>query len=322
MNTNYIILGAGGAIGQTLAEELISKNERVKLVSRTGRGMLAAEVAIADLTNLDETKNSIEESSVVYLVAGLRYKASVWEEQWPKIMRNTVEACKAKNARLVFFDNVYPYGKVKGHMTEDTPVNPCSKKGEVRATIAEYLLSETRKNNITAMIARSADFYGPYANKTSTPFMLIIERLAKGKKATPLADINTVHSYTYTVDCGKALYLLGKEQSAWNQVWHLPTASPPLTGEEFIRIVAKKLGVSPDFTVLKKWMLKMTGIFAEQPREAIEMLYQSEDDYIFDSSKFEKHFHFTPTPYEIGIEETIAHFRQNGTIPNVRTFHQ
>jgi hypothetical protein len=60
----------------------------------------------------------------------------------------------------------------------------------------------------------------------------------------------------------------------------------------------------------------MAGLFAEQPREAYEMMYQSEGDYVFDSSKFDKHFRFTPTSYSNGIEETIAHFRKNGTIPH------
>ncbi len=310
----HVILGAGGPIGRTLADELISKGERVKLVSRSGGGMEGAESVKADLTNLEETRNTIEESSIVYLVVGLRYKASVWQEEWPVVMRNTIQACIAKNSRLIFFDNVYPYGKVDGSMREDCPINPCSKKGEVRAAIAEHLLSEVKSGNITAMIARSADFYGPYANKTSVPFMLIIEKMAKGKKATPLASVTRKHSYTYTVDCGKALYLLAEDEAAWNQVWHLPTTNPPPTGMEFIALVAHMLGVAPEFTVLRKWMIRMAGVFAEQPREAYEMLYQSESDYIVDSSKFEKHFKFMPTSYDVGIEATIRHFRQSGVI--------
>jgi hypothetical protein len=55
-------------------------------------------------------------------------------------MRNAIEAAKRANARLVFFDNVYMYGKVDGVMTEETPFNPCSKKGEIRAEIATSLL--------------------------------------------------------------------------------------------------------------------------------------------------------------------------------------
>src|SRR5436305_9809098 len=52
------------------------------------------------------------------------------------MMRNAIEAAKGANTRLVFFDNVYMYGKVEGVMTEQTPFHPYSKKGEIRAQIA------------------------------------------------------------------------------------------------------------------------------------------------------------------------------------------
>ncbi|HKI79733.1 MAG TPA: NAD-dependent epimerase/dehydratase family protein [Ignavibacteriaceae bacterium] len=313
-NIKHIILGAGGAIGNTLANELKSKGEKIKLVSRSGKNLDGIEAAKADLTIKDETLSVIEDSSIVYLVAGLPYDYSIWEKQWFKIMQNVVEACKKKNARLIFFDNIYSYGKVDGAMTEETPYKPCSKKGELRAKLNKYLEDEMKAGNIKAIIARAADFYGPYSEKTSVPFILGIQNLAKGKKAQWLVDTKPKHSYTYTIDCGKALYLLATTDSAWNQVWHLPTAKPALTGDEFIKIVAENLNVKPGAMILKGWMIKLTGLFSKQIGELHEMLYQNKYDYIFDSSKFEKHFDFKPTPYEEGIKETIRFAKYSGVI--------
>jgi hypothetical protein len=53
------------------------------------------------------------------------------------------------------------YGKASGTMTEETPFNPCRKKGEVRAKISTSLINEWKAGALTAMIARAADFYGP-----------------------------------------------------------------------------------------------------------------------------------------------------------------
>ena len=304
----HILLGAGGAIGNTLANELIANNERVKLVSRSGHNLNNVESAKADLTIFNDVKNVAEENSIVYLLAGLQYNINVWRIQWPKIMKNTIEACKEKKARLIFFDNVYSYGKIEDRMTEETPFNPCSKKGEVRAELNEQLLNEIKNKNITAMITRAADFYGPYSDKGSIPYNLIFRNLANGKRAQCLVNVNTKHSYTYVPDCGKALYLLSKTDSAFNQTWHMPTASPALTSADFIKLVSEKLGVKPKYFVLTKWMVKITGIFNSVIKEIYEMLYQNEFDYIFDSSKFEKQFNFTPKPYEKGIEETIKHY--------------
>ncbi len=307
----HIILGAGGAIGIVLAKELISKNEMVKLVSRSGHDMPNAESIKADLTNFEEVKNAVEENSMVYLTAGLKYDLKVWRENWMNIMRNTVEACKAKNAKLIFFDNIYALGRVTGKMTEDSPINPCSKKGEVRAKLLEYLQSEIKSKNLNATIARAADFYGPYAPASSIPDILVVDKLLKGKKPQWMVNPNVKHSFTYTEDCGKALYLLAKDDKAFNQVWHLPTASPAITGKQFIEIAAQKAGAQGKYFVLSKWMIKLAGLFDSTLKEIYEMLYQSEFDYEFDSTKFENYFSFKPVSYEIGIARTIDFFKQS-----------
>ncbi len=306
----HIILGAGGAISKVLAEELLADNQKIKLASRTIKTIQGIESVKTDLLSFDEVNNVVEEFSTVYLVAGLKYDIKVWQEQWPKIMRNTVEVCGAKNARLIFFDNVYAYGKVNGTMTEETPLNPSSKKGEVRAKLVDYLNTEIKNKNVTALIARAADFYGPYTENVSAISIGILNKLTSSKKAQWFCNAKVKHSFTNTGDCGKALYLLSQSESNYNQTWHMPTASPPLTGEEIIKIAAQKLNKKANYTVLKKWMFSVLGTFNTLLKELNEMMYQYEYDYIFDSSKFNNHFNFTPTPYDQGIEESIKNFKK------------
>jgi len=89
------------------------------------------------------------------------------------------------------------YGKVEGKMTEATPYNPCSRKGEVRAVIVTNLENEIKNKNINAIIARSADLYGPYATKTSVPYILVFDKLLHGKKAQWMIDpTDCTHSLT------------------------------------------------------------------------------------------------------------------------------
>jgi nucleoside-diphosphate-sugar epimerase len=306
----HIILGAGGSISKVLIKELLLDNQKIKLAARHAKTIEGIESEKTDLLNFDEVNNVIEEFSMVYLTAGLTYDIKVWKEEWPKILRNVVEACGAKNAKLIFFDNVYAYGKVNGVMTEETPINPVSKKGEVRAKLLEYLNSEIKNKNVTALVARAADFYGPYTENVSLISISIIDKLLKGKKSQWFCNAKVKHSFTYTGDCGKALYMLSKSESNFNQTWHMPTAGPPKTGEELIKIAAQKLNSKADYTVLKKWMFKLIGTFNPLLKELTEMLYQYEDDYIFDSSKFEKRFNFAPTLYEKGIEESIKDMRR------------
>jgi nucleoside-diphosphate-sugar epimerase len=223
-------------------------------------------------------------------------------------MDNTIEACKRAGARLVFFDNVYMYGRVRGPMTEETPYRPTSKKGEVRAAIATALANEWADGNLTAMIARSADFYGPGA-KNGIPNAMVFEPMSK--KGTPMCLVNDLlpHSYTYVPDAAQALITLAESESAWNQVWHLPTAPHPLTGREFITAAAEAMGRPAKWRLLSRPMVKMFGWFKPVVGEVYEMLYQNDSPYLFDSSKYARAFGFSGTPYAEGIRATAASYR-------------
>jgi nucleoside-diphosphate-sugar epimerase len=229
----------------------------------------------------------------------------VWRKNWPPLMEHIIAACSTYGTKLVFFDNVYMYDRnALSHMTEETPVRPSSKKGEVRARIARMLLDEVQTGKLTALIARSADFYGPN-NQKSVLFETVYKNLRKGKKANWFGDANKKHACTYTPDAAKATALLGNTPDAYNQVWHLPTASNPPTGKEWVELFAHQMNLAPRHTVVPLFMLRVLGVFVPIMRELHEMAYQYDRDYVFDSSKFEKRFSFQPTPYGQGVKQCI-----------------
>jgi len=308
------ILGAGGAIGNELIKLLAAKNQPFRLVGRNPKATPGAtETLAADLTDKDQTIRAVAGSSVVHLLVGLKYDHKLWQELWPRVMSNTIEACKRARAKLLFFDNVYMYGKVSGPMTEETPFNPCSKKGEIRAKIATTLINESKAGGLAAMIARSADFYGP-DTRNGVPNLLVFEPFAKKQKASWLVNDSVPHSFTYTPDAAQSLVQLAERASAWNQTWHVPTTPNPLTGKEFVALAAKELGVAPKYRVLSRPILRIAGWFDPLVAESYEMLYQSDSPYLFDSSKFVREFGFAGTPYADGIRTTAASFKQTGLL--------
>lgn len=303
------ILGAGGVISNELGTLLAQQQQAFRLVARKPTTLPGAtERMAADLTDLDQTVHAVAGSRIVHLLVGLKYDHKLWADAWPRIMSNTIEACKRAGARLVFFDNVYMYGRVNGPMTEETPFNPSSRKGEVRARIATQLLNEMKGGSLTAMIARAADFYGPHATN-GIPNMLVFEPLSKGKAASCLATDGLPHSYTYTPDAAQALVTLAATESAWNQTWHLPTAPHPPTGRDFILAAAQAMAVAPKYRVLRPWMVRAYGWFNPIVGEVHEMLYQNTHPYLFDSSKYARAFGFSGTPYEEGIRATAQSTR-------------
>jgi len=301
------ILGSGGVVGNELAKSLAEYTDKIRLVSRNPEKINEGdELMSADLLDTTSVDKAVEGSRIVYVTIGFKYQLNVWRASWPVLINNVIDACMKHDAKLVFFDNIYMYDKdYLDGMTEETPINPPSKKGLVRADVYKKIITKIQEQKLTALIARAADFYGPGTHGVSMMTETIIKPLSNGKRANLMGSAKRVHSYTYTPDAGKATALLGNTEDAYNQVWHLPTSSEQVTGEQFVNKIAAELGVSPKFTVVSKAMLKFIGIFSPIMREMPEMLYQYQNDYRFDSSKFEKRFNMEPISYDQGIKNVL-----------------
>lgn len=300
------ILGANGTIGSLLAKELRAYTNNIRLVSRNPvKVNQEDELFPADLTNPELVDKAVAGSAVVYLLVGFEYKLSVWKQNWPRLMKAVIEACIRHNAKLVFFDNVYLYDRaVIGHMTEDSRVNPSSEKGVVRKQVADMLMDAVQKGQLQALIARSADFYGP-GNQKSFLVEVVYKNFIKGKKANWFMDADKIHSFTYTPDAAKATALLGNTPDAWNQVWHLPTDPQRITGREMVSLFAKEMKQPDKLMVMPMWLLRILGIFIPLLREMPEMMYQYSQDYFFDSSKFSHRFAMNATTYAEGVKVLV-----------------
>ncbi|WP_207535069.1 NAD-dependent epimerase/dehydratase family protein [Desertivirga arenae] len=304
----HTILGAGGPISNALAKELEKSGIKTNLASRREIKTRPTETWIkTDLLNETEVVRAAKGSDVIYLTAGLLYDKTVWKEQWPKVMDNVITASEATRARLIFFDNVYMYGKVDGPMTESTPYNPCSEKGEVRTKIATRLMEKVKAGDIHASIARGADFYGATDTMNSFFDMMVLDKYTNKQKAMWLGNPETLHSFTYVPDAGKAMYLLGQNPGSDNQIWHLPTARS-ITGYDFINLAAGLFEVKPSFIKVNKLMLRALGLVNKAIEGTVEMYHQYQYNYQFDSSKFENYFSVKPSSYKEGISHLYSSY--------------
>lgn len=304
------ILGAGGAIGKPLAKELKNYTDKIRLAARNPEKINEDdELFICDLLDKKSTMQAVANSSIAYLTVGLEYKLKTWQRDWPVLMENVIDACLYHNCKLVFLDNVYMYDiKNIPHMTETSEINPPSEKGKVRAQLVHMIFDAIQHKGLQALIARSADFYGPGANASAMKIG-VTDKLLKNSKPFWQADANKIHSMTYTCDAAKATALLGNTPEAYNQVWHLPTSSEKLTGADYIKIATEAMNKPNTYSVYKKGFMKMIGWFVPSVKELVEMLYQNDRDYFFDSSKFTRTFNFETTSYKDGIKSMIEYYK-------------
>ena len=299
----HTIFGAGGPVANALTRELINHNATIRLASRRPSTFTGNNITWhkADLLNYAEVLQAAKGSDVIYLCAGLVYNKTIWQQQWPIIMQNMINVAKETGARFVFFDNVYMYGLVNGPMLETTPYNPVSVKGEVRAKIASQLMDEVKTGSIKASVLRGADFYGAESMNSFFDSM-VLAKYAKGERAQWIGKPKTLHSFSYLPDCGKAMYLLGQDPTSDGQIWHVPTAAP-LTGIQFMELAADVFNTKPSYMAINKLMLQLFGLFNPLVKDSVEMYYQYDHNYVFNSDKFEKHFNIKPTSYRDGIIE-------------------
>ncbi len=301
------ILGANGIIGTELAKEL-NKNytKDIRLVSRNPKKVNETDTLFpADLMDARQTEAAVKGSEIVYLTVGLPNVTIIAQEKWPIIMQNVINACINYQVKLVFFDNTYMYGKVDGDIKEGNPFLATGLKGKVRTKVSTMLLNAMHHGEVTAMICRAPEFYGPRNTKSFTN-ALIFENIKKSKELLVMLKDSTLRTLIFTPDAGKALALLGNTPDAYNQTWHLPCDSNRITSKQFIHAASKAYGKRFHYIVLKSWMVKLLGNFNPYLQEIVEILYRYESDHLFDSTKFMQRFpDFKVTSYQQGIETII-----------------
>ena len=306
------ILGANGIIATELAKELYGKfTKDIKLVSRHPKKVNSSDVLFeANLLSAKQTDEAVEGSDIVYLTAGLPNDWRKASSEWPLIMRNVIAACLKHNARLVFFDNTYMYGTADGNLTEETAFLSTGRKGKVRGEITTLLNNAILYTDIIAMICRAPEFYGPRNTKSITN-SLIFENIRHSRRLKVLLNEDTLRTLIYAPDAARAMALLGNTPDAYHQTWHLPCDSNRLTAREFIQTTTKIYGKKLRYTILREWMIRFIGLFNQDMKETVELLYRYRTDYIFDSSKFRRRFpDYKITTYQEGILEIITEIKQ------------
>lgn len=298
------ILGANGQIAVELAREL-KRNYTgdLRLVSRNPRKVNDTDVVTAaDLLNATQTARAVEGSSIVYFTAGLPPDTALWEKQFPTMLKNALDACRAAGAKFAYFDNTYMYPQDDRLLTEETAFAPVGRKGRVRARMATMVLEEMARGDIPVLIGRAPEFYGPGKTQSFTN-ALVTDRLKAGKSPrVPIRD-DTRRTLIWTPDASRGLAALGNTPDAYGQTWHLPCCDERPTYKQFVAMACEAFDRPLSYKVIGKWAFAVAGIFSPQVREIRELLPRYEQDNLFDSSKFKRRFPaFQTTSYRAGVQ--------------------
>jgi len=311
MAINHVVFGTG-AIGRAVMEELVQRGESVRMVNRSGKMdevPTGVEVLASDLYDPAKSREVTRDATVVYQSAQPEY--SQWPEKFPLLQRSIIEGLAGGNAKLVLVENVYMYGKIDGKpLREDMPYKAQTRKGHVRGAISTAAFEAHRQGRVRVTAARGGNFFGPWGTD-STMGARAFYPLLHGKPAQLIGRTDLPHTHTYVKDFGRALVILGERNEADGQAWHVPNDQPNLTQAELVRMFAEEAGVEPKISSMGKFMMTIGGLFIPEAKESLEMMYEFEEPFVIDSSKFEEKFGMKARPIREAIKETVAWYKSH-----------
>jgi nucleoside-diphosphate-sugar epimerase len=197
------------------------------------------------------------------------------------------------------------YGRPTGPMGEDTPLEPCSRKGEIRARLATELMDAHARGDVLATSGRASDYVGPGTHASAVFRPRFFRRLVRGRPVEVVGDPDQPHSYSYTPDVAAALAVLGTRDEALGRVWHLPTTWHGTTRELVARFAAAA-GVEPRIRRMPRWALGAVGLVSPMVGEMIEILYQFEHPFVIDDRRYRTTFGVEPSSIDTLVATTLA----------------
>ncbi len=310
-NELHVVFGTG-PVGAGVMRALLKRGKRVRMVNRSGRPSLATgdvpgvEFVRADAYDPASAQAAVADATHVYQCAQPEYHE--WEAKFPPLQASILNAAAAANAKLILMENLYMYGDPQGApIAEDLPYRPHTRKGKVRAQMAEAWQEAHAQGKLRAASGRASDFYGP-------AYMIMGEQVfypvLAGKRASAIGSLDLPHTFSYTEDVGEALVILGEHDEALGQAWHIPSPEA-ITQRELLTMIYEIAGQTPKLGVVSPFMMRVGGLFVHGAREMVEMLYEFTQPFVLDSRRFTQAFDMTATPYREALAQTIGWFREH-----------
>lgn len=301
MTERHVVFGTG-PLGRTTAEALLALGKTVRMVNRSGRmenQPAGVEIVASDAYHAGKNIEVTKGATTIYQCAQPHYYE--WTTKFVPLQQAILDAAIANGAKLVVGDNLYMYGQFDGVLREDSPVQPNSKKGHVRAEMAQVVMDTHRAGRVRAAIGRASDFFGPYDTALTG---YAIAPVVQGKPVNLLGRTDQLHTFSYVKDFGRLLATLGTREEALGQVWFAPS-NPPVTQAQFVGLLEAELGQKVKAMVGGPLMVRILGLFNKSMAETVEMMFIWTKPYVLDTSKAEKAFGLAATPLELAIRETL-----------------
>jgi uncharacterized protein (DUF2236 family) len=156
-------------------------------------------------------------------------------------------------------------------------------------------------------IGRASDFFGPRVLASAVGEQVFGRLLLARALRWPETPINCTRTHTHQTS-EKDWPSSASRRRHWAGTWHLPNTETTTT-REFVQTVFEEVGRPARIQAAPKFVLRTLGLFNPALRETIEMLYEFEDPFIVNHSRFARTFGDHATPLREAIGRTVRWYR-------------
>jgi len=308
----HVVFGTG-QVGSALVEHLDRLGVQVRAVSRHRPVRLRDGIdwRPADASNPQEASEAAKGATVIYQCLNASYTA--WPKLFPPLQHGVLTAAERNDSLLVSFENVYGYGPTGGRrMTEDLPLAATTVMGRTRVAMTRLLMSASAEGRVRMTIGRAADLFGPGVTESALGKQFFPTAVA-GKKVDFIGDPDLLHTYSYVPDVAAGLAVLGTDDRAQGQAWHLPGPETVST-REIVDIVEERLGHPVGIRVMPRVAVRALGLVNPMMRGLAEMAYEFEEPFVLDTTKFRTMFGGQTTPLNEAIATTVDAFQRSAEL--------
>jgi nucleoside-diphosphate-sugar epimerase len=311
------LIGAAGAIGQSVANALNQKGQEYRVVGRnrttletTFGGSQLAEIATWNPDDPGSARTAVRGTHTLVYLIGVPYNKF---HLHPILMRNTVDAAVAEGVEsVVLIGTVYPYGTPQtAPVTEDHPRQPNTFKGRMRKEQEDVLLGADAEGKIRGTILRLPDFYGPNVDRSF--LQSLFQAAAQGGTANVIGPIDTPHEFAFVPDVGPVVIALAERPEAYGRAWNVAGAGA-VTQLDLAERVFRMAGTKPRLRVAGKNTLRLLGLFNPLMRELVEMNYLFTTPVLLDDSGLHHLLgQIRKTSYDEGLRLSLDAIRRSTT---------
>ena len=309
-----LVIGVTGSIGSEVAAVLVSRGWQVRALHRNPAAALktsalpqSVQWVKGDAMQLNDVLKAARGTTLIVHAANPPNYRN-WRGLALPMLDNTIAAAKASNARILLPATIYNFGEDAPQiLTESSPQNPRSRKGQVRVEM-ELKLQKASLDGVRSMIVRAGDFFGPGAvNSWLTRGMTSSSPLLRSVFYP--GPSNTGHSWAYIPDLAETMVRLIECKRPMNayEVVHF-RGHWFERGLSLAELVCRVRGVSAKrIKPFPWWLIKLASPFVGVFHEMLEMRYLWQVPLQLSNEKLRALIGAEPhTPIETALAATLG----------------